>query len=149
MVKLPPKQTGAGLMSMSPQQITEFVDRLYATCAQGDWDTVGTLLTDDFIAWEADALPMAGAYHGKDGFQQLFAKVMGMVDIIALDRTDLTVGNDRAIAVLTMRFADAALKPVELCEMFTFRDGLCSEIKPYYYDPAVFHAAAAAKAQAA
>lgn len=136
-------------MSMTPAAMTEFVDRLYATCAAGDWDTVETMLTDDFVAWEADALPMAGAYHGASGLKALFAKAMGMVDVVALDRTDLALGNDRAIAVLTMRFADPALAPAELCEMFTFRDGLCSEIKPYYYEPAVFHAAAAAKAQAA
>lgn len=149
MVKLPLKQTGAGFMSMSPAELTDFVDRLYATCALGDWETVATMLTDDFVAWEADAMPMAGAYRGKEGFQQLFARVMGMVDIVALDRTDLALGNDRAIAVLTMRFADPALAPVELCEMFTFRDGLCCEIKPYYYEPSAFHAAAAAKARVA
>lgn len=134
---------------MTPAQITDFVDRLYALCGAGDWDTVENMLTDDFIALEADALPMAGSYRGREGFERLFAKVMGMVDVVALDRTDLTIGNDRAIAVLTMRFADPALQPVELCEMFTFRDGLCSEIKPYYYDPTAFHAAVAAKAQPA
>ena len=69
-----------------------------------------------------------------------------MADVASLDRTDLALGTDRAIAVLTMRFADPALPPAELCEMFTFRGDLCCEIKPYYYEPAAFHAAAAAKA---
>jgi ketosteroid isomerase-like protein len=135
-------------MSMTPQEMTAFVDRLYACSGSGDWDAMAPMLTDDFVAWEADAMPMAGAYHGLDGFRQLFAKVMGMVDVVALDRTDLALGTDRAIAVLTMRFADPTLAPAELCEMFIFRDGLCAEIKPYYYEPAVFHAAVAAKAQA-
>jgi hypothetical protein len=104
------------------------------------------MLTEDFVAYEADALPMAGEYRGKGGLKALFSVAMGMVDVAALDRTDLAVGKDRAIAVLTMRFADPALEPAELCEMFTFRGGLCCEIKPYYYEPSVFHAAAAAKA---
>jgi hypothetical protein len=133
-------------MSMTPEEMTDFVDRLYGACGVGDWDTAESMLTEDFVAYEADALPMAGEYRGKGGLKALFSVAMGMVDVAALDRTDLAVGKDRAIAVLTMRFADPALEPAELCEMFTFRGGLCCEIKPYYYEPSVFHAAAAAKA---
>jgi len=130
---------------MSPQEMTEFVDRLYESCGAGDWETAESMLSDDFVAYESNALPMAGEYRGKGGLKALFGVAMGMADVASLDRTDLALGDDRAIAVLTMRFADPALAPAELCEMFTFRDGLCCEIKPYYYDPAVFHAAAAAK----
>ncbi|WP_338045386.1 nuclear transport factor 2 family protein [Novosphingobium kaempferiae] len=136
-------------MSMTPEEITDLVDRLYASAGAGDWETANAMLTDDFVAYEADALPMAGAYRGKNGLKELFAKAMGMADVVGLDRSDLLTGKDSAIAVLTMRFADPALKPAELCEMFRFRDGKCCEIKPYYYDPAHFHAAAAAKAEAA
>lgn len=130
---------------MTPQEIADFVDRLYAATGVGDWETANAMLSDDFVAYEADGLPMAGAYRGKGGLAELYAKVMGMVDVVALDRTDLLTGEDSAIAVLKMRFADPALPPAELCEMFRFRDGLCCEIKPYYYDPAVFRAAASAK----
>lgn len=133
---------------MTPEDMTDFVDRLYAACGVGDWETAESMLTEDFVAYEADAMPMAGAYHGKGGLKELFSVAMGLVDVAALERTDLALGNDRAIAVLTMRFADPSLEPAELCEMFTFRDGLCCEIKPYYYEPSVFHAAAAAKAAA-
>jgi hypothetical protein len=130
---------------MTREEIAAFVDRLYAVSGAGDWETVSTLLTDDFVAYEADSLPMAGAYRGKNGLRDLFNKVMGMVDVVALERSTLPIADDAAIAVLTMRFADPALKPAELCEMFRFRDGKCCEIKPYYYDPAPFIAAVAAK----
>jgi hypothetical protein len=133
-------------MSMTPAEMTEFVDRLYAACGVGDWETAEGMLTEDFVAYEASALPMAGEYRGKGGLRALFSVVMGMVDVVGLERTDLTLSKDRAIAVLTMRFADPGLAPAELCEMMTFRDGLCCEIKPYYYEPSVFHAAAATKA---
>ncbi|MEE4450736.1 nuclear transport factor 2 family protein [Novosphingobium resinovorum] len=136
-------------MSMTPQAITDLVDRLYAAAGAGDWETANAMLADDFVAHESDALPMAGAYRGKTGLQDLFGKVMGMVDVVGLERTDLLVGTDSAIAVLEMRFADPALPPAQVCEMFRFRDGLCTEIKPYYYDPAPFVAAAAAKAETA
>ena len=132
-------------MSMSPQEIAAFVERLYAITGAGDWDGASAMLTDDFVAHEADGLPMAGAYTGKHGLRDLFQRVMGLVDVVGLERTDLLVGEDCAIAVLTMRFADPALKPAELCEMFRFRDGKCCEIKPYYFDPGPFIAACNAK----
>lgn len=133
-------------MSMTRDEIAAFVDRLYASTAAGDWDAAADMLTDDFVAIEADGLAMAGEYRGKTGLYDLFVKVMGMVDVAGLDRTDLLIGEDSAIAVLSMRFADPALAPAEIAEMFRFRDGKCCQIKPYYFDPASFNAAAKAKA---
>ncbi|KQM17531.1 hypothetical protein ASE49_09760 [Novosphingobium sp. Leaf2] len=133
---------------MTPEQMADMVDRLYAAAGAGDWDTAEAMLTDDFVAYESDALPMAGEFRGKGGLRELFGVALGMVDVTGLERTDLLTGKDVAIAVLTMRFADPA-KPAHLCEMFRFRDGQCCEIRPYYYDPAVFHAAVAAKAASA
>lgn len=135
-------------MSMTPEDIAQLVDRLYAATGVGDWETAEALLTDDFVAYESDAMPMAGAFRGKGGLRELYSLVMDMVDVNALERTDLLTGEDMAIAVITMRFAEPA-EPVELCERFRFRDGQCCEIKPYYYDPAKFHAAVAAKAKLA
>jgi len=130
---------------MNREEIAAFVDRLYAVSGAGDWEAAAEMLTDDFVAYEADSLPMAGEYRGRNGLRDLFGKVMAMVDVAALERSTLPIADDAAIAVLTMRFADPALKPAELCEMFRFRDGKCCEIKPYYYDPAPFIAAVAAK----
>lgn len=135
-------------MTMSAQDITAFVDELYATTAVGNWERAAAMLTEDFVAIEADCLPMGGSYHGRNGLKDLYARVMGMVDVAGLDRSSLLVGEDSAIAVLTMRFADPDLAPAELCEMFRFRDGLCCEIKPYYFDPAPFIAATKARSAA-
>lgn len=132
-------------MSMTREEIGAFVDRLYAVSGAGDWDAAAEMLTDDFVAYEAESLPMAGEYRGKNGLHDLFVKVMGMVDVVALERDCMPISDDCAIAVLTMRFADPALRPAELCEMIRLRDGKCCEIKPYYFDPAPFIAAVAAK----
>lgn len=132
-------------MAMTAQEITDFVDELYAASGAGDWDHVSSMLSDDFVALEADSLPMRGAYRGRNGLKDLFNTVMGMVDVAGLERSALTIGEDCAIAVLTMRFADPDLAPAELCEMFRFRDGKCIEIKPYYFDPAPFVAATKAR----
>ncbi|MFM5885602.1 MAG: nuclear transport factor 2 family protein [Novosphingobium sp.] len=132
-------------MAMTPQQIEQFVDDLYASTAVGDWDKAADMLTDDFFITEADPLPMAGTYRGKYALRDLFIEVMGMVDVAGLDRVQTTVGGDYAVCILSFRFADPALAPAELCELFRFRDGKCCEIKPYYFDPASFNAAFEAK----
>ncbi len=135
-------------MSMTPEQMIQFVDDLYNTTGVGDFDKAETMLTDDFFITEADSLPMAGTYRGKTALRDLYAKVMTMVDVAGLDRVETTAGKDHAVTILSFRFADPALAPAELCEMFRFRDGKCCEIRPFYFEPAVFHAAVAAKAKA-
>lgn len=133
-------------MTMTQAEMIDFVDRLYAATGAGDWETTAGMLTDDFVATEAGALPMAGEYRGPNGLKELYAKVMGLCDVAGLDRVETTVGKDHAVTILSMRFADPSLAPAELCEMFRFRDGKCCEIKPFYFDPAPFVAACQAKA---
>lgn len=135
-------------MAMTPDEMTGFVERLYAATAVGDWDAVSAMLTDDFFVTEAPSLPMAGVYRGVDGLKALFAKVMGMCDVAGLDQIVTLTGPDTAMCLVSMRYADPSLEPAELCEVFRFRDGKCCEIKPYYFDPAPFHAACQAKATA-
>lgn len=135
-------------MSMTAAEMIQFVDDLYAATGVGDFDTAETMLTDDFFITEAEGLPMAGVYRGKTALRELYAKVMAMVDVVGLDRVETTAGKDHAVTILSFRFADPSLPPAELCEMFRFRDGKCCEIKPFYFDHAVFRAAAALKATA-
>jgi ketosteroid isomerase-like protein len=132
-------------MVMSASEMLQFVDDLYAASGAGDWDTAASMLTEDFFITEADALPMAGVYRGRNALRDLYSKVMGMMDVAGLDRVQTTVGGDIAVAVLAFRFSDPALAPAELCELFRFRDGKCCEIKPYYFDPQTIVAACRAK----
>ncbi|GHC94434.1 nuclear transport factor 2 family protein [Novosphingobium pokkalii] len=130
---------------MTPAEMIAFVEELYALTASGQWDAVAARLTDDFVVVEADGLPMAGTYRGVQGLQDLFTKVMGLMDVVAMDRVETTAGKDHAVTILSLRFADPALKPAELCELFRFRDGKACAIIPYYFDPAPVLAATAAK----
>lgn len=130
---------------MNPTDIQCFVDNLYASTGAGDWDRAASMLTDDFVVTEAEGLPMAGIYRGKHALRDLYVKVMEQMDVVALDRVQTTCGGDYAVTILSIRFADPALAPAELCEMFRFRDGKVCEIKPYYFDPAPVVAACAAR----
>ena len=133
-------------MALTPAEMHRIVDDLYAATGQGDFATAASMLTDDFFITEADGLPMAGIYRGKNALRDLFVHVMGIVDVASLDRHAMTTGDDMAIVHLSFTFADPALKPAELCEMFRFRGQKVCEIRPYYFDPATMTAAVAAKA---
>ncbi|MDR2858690.1 MAG: nuclear transport factor 2 family protein [Novosphingobium sp.] len=130
---------------MMPDEMIRFVDDLYSATGAGDWDKAAAMLTDDFVVTEASVLPMAGVYRGKHALRELYTRVMGLVDVAALDREQTTTGNDCAITILSLRFADESLEPAQLLELFRFRDGKCCEIRPYYFDPGQFNAAAAAR----
>lgn len=132
-------------MGMTADQIRQTIDELYAATGIGDFDRAATMLTDDFFVTEADGLPMAGVYRGRDALRDLYVRVMGMVDVIALDRHALMTGDACAVVHLSIRFADPTLEPVEVCEMFRFRDNKVCEIRPFYFDPATMMRAVAAK----
>ena len=132
-------------MAMTPAQIMQFVDDLYTATGTGDWDKAASMLTDDFFITEADPLPMAGVYRGRNALHDLFEKVMGMMDVAGLDRVQTTVGGDYAVCILSFRFVDPALAPAELCELFRFHDDKLCEIRPYYFDPTTIIAACDAK----
>jgi ketosteroid isomerase-like protein len=122
------------------------VEALYAATGSGDFARAETFLTDDFFVTEADSLPMAGVYRGKTALQDLYTKVMGMMDVAGLEIHETTVGDAFAVTLVDFVFADPKLARAEVAEMFRFRDGKICEIRPFYFDPAPILAACAAKA---
>lgn len=132
-------------MSLSDAEKLAIIEGLYAATGVGDFDKAETFLTDDFFITEADPMPFAGVYKGKTALRDLYTKVMGMMDVAGLEITQHTAGGDYAVTILQFTFADPALAPAPLCEMYRFRDGKVCEIKPYYFDPAPVIAACKAK----
>jgi SnoaL-like domain len=122
------------------------IEALYAATGVGDFDTAEQYLTNDFFITEADTLPFAGVYRGKTALRELFIKVMGMMDVAALDVVQHTTGGEYAVTILSFTFVDPTLPPAPLCELFKFRGNKVCEIKPYYFDPAPIIAACKAKA---
>ncbi len=132
-------------MSLSADRMRQIVDDLYAATGSGDFERAATMLTDDFFITEADGLPMAGVYRGKNALRDLYMMVFGMVDVASLERHSIMLGDDQAVVHLSFQFADPSLTPAELCEMFRFRGEQVCEIRPFYFDPATIVAAAAAQ----
>ena len=46
---------------------------VYAAAGARDWDTAESLLHPDFVLYEADSLPFAGEWRGKDALQRCAA----------------------------------------------------------------------------
>lgn len=124
----------------------EATKRLYAICAQGDWAAVREMLTDDFFVTEAPGLPYEGVFRGKDGLEELYNTVMGMMDLTGMDLIEMTCGGNWVIVLVEMIASDADGEfRIQLAEGSRFRDGKVCEIKPYYFDPALVHRAVNAK----
>ena len=136
-------------MSQEERNLKE-TEKLYVTCAAGDWAAVREMLADDFFATEAPGLPYEGVYTGKDGLRRLYEKVMAMMPVEGLDLIQMTAGGDWVIVLVEMKARDADGEfRIPLAEGTRFADGKVAEIKPYYFDPALVHRAVAAGTVAA
>ena len=66
-----PSSSGAvGQQGRSPK---EMLAAVYAAAGARDWDTAESLLHPDFVLYEADSLPFAGEWRGKDALQRCAA----------------------------------------------------------------------------
>ncbi len=111
--------------------IPAMIDKLYAASGAGDFEACEALMTDDFKITEADNLPFGGVYEGKTALRDLYAKVMSMMSIKGLSHSHLMVGEDCAVVMVDMELDGP---PIQLLEMFLFRDGKVCEIRPYYFN---------------
>jgi ketosteroid isomerase-like protein len=135
-------------MTSKQERNLNLATTLYEVSGRGDWDAAADMLSDDFFATEAPGLPFAGIYRGKRALEELFGKVMGMMDVTGLDIHQMTAGGDWVIVMIDIvaRDSDGSELRLALCEALRFReDGLCCEIKPYYFDATLPAKAVAAK----
>lgn len=122
------------------------IRKLFEATGKGDWDAAEAHLTEDFFVTEAGSVPFAGVYRGRRALRDLYIKVMGMMDVIDLSITEITIRGDYAVTLLDMVFAGDPPVRAPLAEMFRFRGDKVCEIRPYYFDPALIVAACKAKA---
>ncbi len=124
------------------------VAALYEASSKADFATAEQYLTDDLVITEADSLPMAGRYEGRDALRRLHGKVFGMLDVSGVEMHATCIGDDHAVVILDLILAQTG-KRAQIAEMFRFRGDKICEIRPYYFDPAPCVEAAAKKAGAA
>ena len=118
----------------TPREIQAAV---YAAAGARDWEKVESLLHEDFVLYEADCLPFAGEWRGKDALQRCAAAMYGTWAEAKVDIHDITGGDTHAVTVLTLTMTpkgggEAFSQTV--CEMGEFENGLMKSLKIHYFD---------------
>lgn len=102
-------------------------------------------LHPDVEVIEAPSMPYPGVFRGRDGFRELAARFGEIWEFPPGKTFDYMDDGAGRVMVLTLGRAIAKQtgREVEwrLAELFTVRDGLIVEIRPYYWDTAAIVAA--------
>lgn len=118
----------------SPREIQAAV---YAAAGARDWDKVESLLHPDFVLYEADCLPFAGEWRGKDALQRCAAAMYGTWAEAKVDIHDITGGDTHAVTVLTLTMTPKGGGETfsqTVFEMGEFEDGLMKSLRIHYFD---------------
>jgi ketosteroid isomerase-like protein len=119
--------------------------QLYQLAMTGDFTTVESMVTDDFVIYEASTLPFAGTYRGKGALQELFVKVGAMLKLKDLKfRGFMTSGDDVAVLIDLVADRGGQDERISIVEIMRFRGAKICELKPFYFDSAQVNAAARA-----
>ena len=117
----------------------ELLAAVYATAGTRDWAAVEALIHPDFVLYEANSLPFAGEWRGKDALQRCAMAMYGTWAEAKVDIHDITGGETHAVVVLTLMMHPkdgSAPFTQTVCEAGTFEDGLLKTLRIHYFDAA-------------
>ncbi|WP_073480361.1 nuclear transport factor 2 family protein [Streptoalloteichus hindustanus] len=103
-----------------------------------DFADVARFLAPDVVLYSAPGLPYGGVWRGHEGMERFLAAMAGCWESVEfLDRTHVAEG-DRVAVFLRVVFRARNGRELEttLLQMNTVRNGLVTEFRPYYWDPA-------------
>lgn len=108
-------------------------------------DTVLAHLSPEVEVIEAPSMPYPGTFRGHDGFIELTERFAATWTFLPGKTFEYLTDDKGRVMVLTLgrAVAKATGREIEwrLAELFTVRDGLITEIRPYYWDTAAIAAA--------
>ena len=112
-------------------QQTEMVRRFYAALAQGDFDAVGALLSEELVWHQPGRGALSGVYRGK---QCVFAHLGRMAQLshgtFAIDQVDyVTENGDLVVASIAFAVSASGLAmEMRGTDLFRFEEGLIREV---------------------
>jgi len=123
-------------MTITP---VETIQTIYTHIRAGEWDVVDTYLSDDFVAYEPEALPFGGEWSGDLVFKRLFGAVMGSFEAPQVEPIDMSGGDEWVCYAINLSFMSQLTK-----ERVSFRviehghviDGKLHELHLHYFDTA-------------
>jgi len=128
---------------MSAEQTNSVVMRFYDCALRSDVAAIAEILHPEVVVHEAASLPFGGAHTGRAAALKLLGILFSGIDLDSVVRGDVLVRGERAAAFLEIPFltADPAnAQAMPIVETFIVRDGLITEIRPYYFDTAAIAA---------
>ena len=105
---------------------------------EGRLDDALSLLHDEFVVHAAGGVPYSGDYLGAEGFSELIAKILPVLDLTPSPEMQYVVDGDQVVLHYRLTFtAHATAKSVEMsvAEVFVVRDGLIAELDVFYKEP--------------
>jgi uncharacterized protein len=124
------------------------VERFYSGMLTADLAAVEVVLHPDVVVSEPGSLPYGGEHVGADAVVKLLGLLCAGIALDEVRRGDVLVHGERAAAFLEVPFtlADGGPQFLPVVETFLVRDGLITQIKPYYFDTAALLASLSAAA---
>lgn len=111
----------------------ETIQRLYRAFAERDIPTIIAIVDPEVTIEQTELLPWGGTFHGLDGLQQFFGKLLTHIasqveitECIEADNKVIVIGNTRGTV-----HANGNPFDVRLAHVWTFRDGKAWRFEPY------------------
>ena len=124
---------------MTAAETQSVVERFYEGSLGNDLNILAEVLDPDVVVHEAPSLPFGGAHIGRTAVLGLMRTLRAGIDLDSVVREDVLVRGERAAAFLKVPFVlpgAADVQGMPIVETFIVRDGLITEIRPYYFDTA-------------
>ncbi|AAQ66500.1 conserved hypothetical protein [Porphyromonas gingivalis W83] len=109
----------------------EKVRQFYTALAQGDFETVGALLSDDLVWHQPGQGALSGTYNGK---QNVFAHLERMAQLsngtFAIDQVDYVTDNGNLVAAAIAFAVSANGHSIEMkgVDLFNFENGFIKKV---------------------
>jgi ketosteroid isomerase-like protein len=140
-------------MSLPAPEVDEMrtrvaVERFYDGMLTADLDAVEAVLHPDVVVSEPGSLPYGGDHVGADAVVKLLGLLCAGIALDDVRRGDVLVRGERAAAFLEVPFtlAGGTSQFLPVVETFLVREGLITQIRPYYFDTAALLASLSAAA---
>jgi ketosteroid isomerase-like protein len=114
------------------------VETFVEAFGEGRLDDALGLLHEEFVVHAAGSVPYSGDYQGVEGFRNLIAKMLPLLELAPSPEMGYLVDGDNVVLYYRLTFtARASGKSVEMpvTEVFTVRNGLITDLDVFYKNP--------------
>jgi uncharacterized protein len=109
---------------------------LLSNLAQGDYEGALAFVSPDFHCIEAENMPFAGVYRGKNGFLELMGKLFSVFNDFEI--VDMTADGETLILQVTMiNRSEKGVFRMPLTELWRMPGGQLTDAVPCYFDPGI------------